>query len=117
MCRLPCGPAAALIHSLSPRMVGVSNMTRKLLLSALTATIALTACGGGGSGPAGGDSGNNGGGGGTPMAYPLTRPPDPVQQPVSDPNLAQLISATAATPLAPVLLCANYAGSVDTLDI
>ena len=95
-------------------------MTRKLLLSAIAATFALTACGGGGgSDVAGGDNGGNNGGGNPPpaQAYRVTGPLDAVQQPLSDQVFGQLISATAGTPLAPVLVCANDAVTFDTLDI
>lgn len=86
-------------------------MTRKLFLSAITATFALTACGGGGG------SDITGGGGGAAMAYRVAGPLDAVQQPVSDQVFAQLIGATNGTPLSPVLVCANDAVTFDALDI
>lgn len=82
----------------------------------LSAAMLTAACGGGGSG---GSTDNPSGGGSTPTPQSTTvaGPLDTVQTAVTSTVFVPLVSATAGTPLQPVLLCANGIATRNLLDI
>lgn len=86
-------------------------MFKKLsMTAALAATLLAAGCGGGGST----DSGSSGG---TAARYTVTGPLTPVQSTVSTSVLQPLAVATAGTPLAGVVSCADFAVNGDALNI
>lgn len=94
----------------------------KNLLSAvaLSASIALTACGGGGGGGGGGGNSGGGGGGETPQANGYSNvegPLDAVQEPLATQVFAPLAEGAAGTPVEGLVGCASQLVVTDVLDI
>lgn len=84
---------------------------------ALSTAMLAAACGGGGGGSNSNDNPSGGGTTPTPQSLTVAGPLDTVQTAVTSTVFVPLVSATAGTPLQPVLLCANGIATRNLLDI